>query len=219
VDVTHYGGVGNTDIVWILDCCYAHKGYWDPSTSGRIVEIISATNNTTPQTLTPPILAPPAITLTRKLRTKIAKRKHDGHQTIEIAEVTQSLRDNNPNVRPSHSLKKGVLSVRLSLSGVLTITPCTTRPFLRVVFTVHIVESMTCAESEEFDGFKPFTQTMPWSSMPSMSRIPHFSFSRARQLFTQSMLEFEASILFLRCQASTDAHSWTGRNNSSLCPP
>jgi hypothetical protein len=27
VDVTHYGGVGNTDIVWILDCCYAHKGY------------------------------------------------------------------------------------------------------------------------------------------------------------------------------------------------
>jgi hypothetical protein len=35
---------------------------------------------------------------------------------MEIAEVMQSLRDNNLKVRPSHLLKKGVSSVRLSLS-------------------------------------------------------------------------------------------------------
>lgn len=134
------------DVVYLLDCCYAHEGLRDPSPTPRVVEIIAATDEATPRAL-----SPPRNTLTGKLLGEIARQKRDGAQFIEFADLVQTLRSKERAVKkPSHHLKLGISSVCLPFSGLSRVDPCTLQPSLRAVFSVHIAEKMTRTELEQF---------------------------------------------------------------------
>lgn len=140
---TQWFSSNNADLVWILDCCYAHVTTREPNTRGRIVEVISATDDSQPLAR-----LPPHNTLTRKLRAEIARRKRDGHQFIEIADVMQSVRADSEHVHPSHCVKLGVSSVCLPFTGARPINPRNIGPSLRAVIAVTTVETITQTQCE-----------------------------------------------------------------------
>jgi hypothetical protein len=70
----------NVDVVYILDCCYAHRATRGSVDVTRVVEILAATDDETPTAM-----SPPRNTLTGKLRGEIARRKRDGYQYVEMA--------------------------------------------------------------------------------------------------------------------------------------
>ncbi|KAJ5101246.1 hypothetical protein NUU61_003468 [Penicillium alfredii] len=147
--------IADTDAVFVLDCCYSHNSHiatraFNPTT--RVVEILSASDDHTPEALTPP-----RNTLTGKLWGEIARRKRDGHHFVGLSDVMATLRENSPVVKPTHHVKLGV-SVCFSFAGVTRVNPNTISPSLRTVFSVHIAENMT---REQLDGFLTWIETLP----------------------------------------------------------
>jgi hypothetical protein len=144
--------IADTDTVFILDCCYSHAAAraLDPTT--RVVEILSASDDTTPEAL-----APPRNTLTGKLRGEIARRKRDGHHFVILADVMASIRGNSSVVKPTHHVKLGV-STCFPFTGVTLVDPNTIAPSLRVVFSVRIAEDMT---REQLERFITWIETLP----------------------------------------------------------
>lgn len=134
------------DVVFILDCCYAHHATRAASKTARIVEILAATDDNNPEAF-----APPRNTLTGKLKGEIARRKRDGHKFVEFAEVMQTLRSKHAAVKkPTHSVKLGACSVCLPFSGLTTVDPSAITPSLRAVFSVHIARNMSRDQLDEF---------------------------------------------------------------------
>lgn len=146
-----------SDVVWVLDCCYATNGKREPKTAGRIVEILSATDS---ETLNP--LTSPRSTLTGRLRDEIVTRQREGHQYVEFADLMQTIRAKSQVDRPSHSLRLGVSSVCLPLLSHSLyshpIYPQDIAPCLRAYFSVSIAERMT---KEEVDRFDQWTRCLP----------------------------------------------------------
>lgn len=143
----------NTDVVFVLDCCYSHVVTRAPISTSRTIEIISATDDTTPYALTPP-----RNTLTRKLRAEIARRKHDGHQFVRLSEVMASIRADSPTVKPTHHVKLGS-SVCLPFTGIRPHNnPDTFDPGTRTVFGVTAPENVP---KEALERFINWIQMLP----------------------------------------------------------
>lgn len=150
VEDSHFD-MGTTDVVWVLDCCYSTKQK-TPSTGGRVVEIISATDGNTPGPSTTS-----RSSLTGKLRDELIIRQSEGHQTIEFADLMQSIRAKSQVDRPTHSLRRGVSSVRLPFCGH-SVFPEFVAPCVRAVFSVRIRERMT---REQLNRFDQWTRMLP----------------------------------------------------------
>ncbi|KAE8158374.1 hypothetical protein BDV40DRAFT_307889 [Aspergillus tamarii] len=137
---------GNVDVLFVLDCCYSFMVTREASTSGRIVEIMSATASDNPRTVTPP-----ANTFTNKILGEVSRRHRDGHKYIEIANLVERLRAQGTGViSPTHCLKIGAASVCVPLTGLTTADPTTITPSLRAVFRVEIADNMTKVDVERF---------------------------------------------------------------------
>jgi hypothetical protein len=144
--------IADTDSVFVLDCCYSHVATRALNPTTRVVEILSASDDNTPEAL-----APPRNALTGKLRGEIARRKRDGHHFVTLSEVMATIRGNSSVVKPTHHVKLGV-SVCFSFTGVTRVHPNTIAPSLRVVFSVHIADNMT---REQLDRFITWIESLP----------------------------------------------------------
>jgi hypothetical protein len=144
--------IADTDAVFVLDCCYSHVATRALNPTTRVVEILSASDEHTPEALTPP-----RNTLTGKLRGEIARRKRDGHHFVILSDVMATIRGNSSVVRPTHHVKLGV-SVCFPFTGVTQINPNTIAPSLRAVFSVRIAENMT---REQLDRFVTWIEALP----------------------------------------------------------
>lgn len=150
-DVQDYD-IADTDVVFVLDCCYSHAATRALNPTTRVVEILSASDDHTPEAL-----APPRNTLTGKLRGEIARCKRDGHHFVILSDVMATIRGNSSVVKPTHHVKLGV-SVCFPFTGVTRINPNTIAPSLRAVFSVRIAENMT---REQLDRFLTWIETLP----------------------------------------------------------
>lgn len=144
--------IGDTDTVFVLDCCYSHVATRASDPRNRSVEILSASDDQTPEALTPP-----RNTLTGKLRGEIARRKHAGHRFIRLSDVMETIRANSPVVKPTYHVKLGE-STCFPFTGVTRIDPNTITPTLRAAFSVHIAENMT---REQLERFVHWIETLP----------------------------------------------------------
>lgn len=135
-----------------LDSCYSIKSKrLFTTTTSSIVEIISATDDSAPGPLIP------RSRLSGRLRDEIMIRERRGHQSVEFADLMQSIRAKSQVDHPTHSLKRGVSSVRLSLRDG-SIIPETIAPCLRAVFTIQLEEDVT---KEELALFVCWTRNLP----------------------------------------------------------
>lgn len=205
--------VANTDTVFVLDCCYAHAATRAPSTTTRVVEIISATDD-----ITPKALAPPRNTLTGKLRTEIARRKRDGHQFMELSDVMATIRADSPVVKPTHHVKLGS-SVRLLFTGVTRIDPNTIAPSLRAVFSVHIAENMT---QDQLNRLIQWINDLPSSYAMELDGVYQTNstlliFQGAYALFTN--LAGYPGINFISEVSSPNLRQYFGQEQQQQAPP
>lgn len=150
-DIDDYD-IGDTDTVWVLDCCYSHVAARALNPTNRVVEILSVGDDNTPEALTPP-----RNTLTEKVEGEIARRKRDGHRFVILSDVMATIRGNSSAVKPTHHIKLGV-SVCFPFSGVAQINPSTISPSLRAVFSVRISENMT---QEQLNKFVTWIESLP----------------------------------------------------------
>ncbi|KAJ5551462.1 hypothetical protein N7535_000588 [Penicillium sp. DV-2018c] len=144
--------IGDTDTVFVLDCCYSHVATRASNRTTRAVEILSASDDSTSEAF-----APLRNTLTGKLWGEIARRKRDGHRFVILSEVMAAIRANSPAVKPTHQVKLGV-SVCFPFTGVTRIGPSTITPSLRAVFSVRFAENMT---QEQLQRFLTWMETLP----------------------------------------------------------
>ncbi|KAJ6134505.1 hypothetical protein N7523_000827 [Penicillium sp. IBT 18751x] len=143
--------IADTDAVFVLDCCYSHVATRTSNPTSRVVEVLSASDDHTPEALTSP-----RNTLTGKLRGEIARRKRDGHRFVTLSDAMATIRENSSVVKPTHHVKLGV-SVCFSFTGVTQINPNAIAPSLRAVFSVRIAENMT---REQLDRFLTWIETL-----------------------------------------------------------
>ncbi|KAF3391762.1 hypothetical protein F1880_007431 [Penicillium rolfsii] len=136
--------IADTDAVFILDCCYSYEATRAFNPTTRAVEILSASDDQTPEAL-----APLNNTLTRKLQGEAARRKREGHHFVILADVMATIRGNSSVVKPTHHVKLGV-SVCFPFTSVTQIDPNTIAPSLRAVFSVRIAENMTRDQLDRF---------------------------------------------------------------------
>ncbi|OJJ42433.1 hypothetical protein ASPZODRAFT_137248 [Penicilliopsis zonata CBS 506.65] len=141
------------DTLFVFDCCYSFAACRAPEVSGRIVEIIGASDNT-------PLFtnSPPGNTLTAKLEGEIRFRQRQGHRYIEFADVVQTLRSRENAVKPAHTLRIGASSICLPLNGLNTINPLHIPPTHRAVFSVYISNDMS---QQELDQFAALLRSFP----------------------------------------------------------
>ncbi|KAJ5116816.1 hypothetical protein N7456_001164 [Penicillium angulare] len=137
------------DIVYIFDC---YNKYQFPHIKkigkhGRVIELLAEGKGLEN-------LDPPKTTLTRKLRDEIGRRKHLGHQFVEMADLAQTLAGRSqPNSINSvhHLIYQGTGSVCLTFNGPSSIDPASIPPSLDpLTFSVFLSESMTLAQIKEF---------------------------------------------------------------------
>lgn len=149
---------GDTDTVFVLDCCYSHVVTRKPSTMARTVEILAATDDSNPNAL-----APPHNTLTRKLQSEVARRKREGHQFVRLSDVMATIRARSPTVKPTHHIKVGS-SICLPFTGITPRphNPDTIGPPLRAVFAVDVPEN---ASQELLERITKWIRDLP----PSLS--------------------------------------------------
>ncbi|KAJ6140582.1 hypothetical protein N7470_010378 [Penicillium chermesinum] len=68
-----------------------------------MVEILSASDDSSPV-----VFIPPRNILTGKLQDKIARRKRDGHQSVILADMMATIRENSIIIKPTHQVKLGI---------------------------------------------------------------------------------------------------------------
>ncbi|GLB02561.1 hypothetical protein AtubIFM57258_003916 [Aspergillus tubingensis] len=141
----------NTDILFILDCCYAHYTTRAPKTSRNAIEILAATSS---QTVT--ARSAPNNTLTAKLTNEIARRKSANHESMEFASVFESLLTRSGTTRsgtierPTHDLLVGAASVNIPLNGHrMVVDPRTIPADCLALFSVNISRHVTHQELKE----------------------------------------------------------------------
>ncbi|KAL2808429.1 hypothetical protein BJX63DRAFT_439395 [Aspergillus granulosus] len=158
--------IEHIDVLFILDCCYGFVAYRDAETCPRIVEIISATTENDPLAF-----SPPKVTITKKLAAEITRRKRDGYQYIEIADVVATIREkHSPAKKPGHCLKLGATSICLPFTGLVRINPAHIRPSLRAVFSVHLTEDMT---PNEINQLLNWVRTLPEFASITLDGVYH----------------------------------------------
>ncbi|KAL4786085.1 hypothetical protein BJX76DRAFT_142620 [Aspergillus varians] len=136
----------NVDVLFILDCCFGFAACRAAEVSPRIVEFIAATDSSNPLAM-----SPPRNTVTNKLLGEIRRRQRDGHNHVEIADVVESLRSREAAIKkPTHCLKMGATSICLPFSGPVTVDPTHIPPALRAVFSVHLEDTMSQDEENQF---------------------------------------------------------------------
>ncbi|KAI2788897.1 hypothetical protein POX_e06921 [Penicillium oxalicum] len=150
-------GYMRTDVVFVLDCCYAHLAARDVARSTRKVEIIAASDDNTPFAL-----GPPASSVSRKLRCEIERRKRDCHECMILADAMATIRNESTVVKPSHQVKLGV-SVRLNFPGRAEVNPSNLLPRVHTLVSIHIAGLVDDKEVQDL---------VSWlESMPGMYRI------------------------------------------------
>ncbi|XRM42966.1 hypothetical protein ABZX51_006176 [Aspergillus tubingensis] len=140
-----------TDVLFILDCCYAHYTTRAPKTSRNAIEILAATSS---QTVT--ARSAPNNTLTAKLANEIARRKSANHESMESASVFESLLTRSGTTRsetierPTHDLLVGAASVNIPLNGHrMVVDPRTIPADCLALFAVNISGHVTHQELKE----------------------------------------------------------------------
>lgn len=140
------------DVLFIFDCCYSYAACRAPTVTGRVVEVIATSDDTSPQAN-----APPHNTVTGKRANEIRRRLGAGNRFIEFVDVVQALRARENAVKkPTHGLKLGTRSICLPFSG--TVNPSTIEPTVRAVFSVHISNNIS---QQELDNFVAWTRSLP----------------------------------------------------------
>jgi hypothetical protein len=134
------------DVVFVLDCCYSFLSTKAANPIGRVVEVIAAVDSSTPGAFVPG----QRVSFTGKLARQVAFLKGQNHQSIELAELVAILRAESPVRKPSHVVKVGSSSVRLYFSGVTQTQVFTGHSKLQAVFKVHIDETFTPEELQNF---------------------------------------------------------------------
>ncbi|KAJ1712735.1 hypothetical protein NYO67_5091 [Aspergillus flavus] len=132
------------DIVFIFDSCYSHVATRNMVNTERIVEVLAATSPNSPLANA----AQGRASFTGKLRNEIMYRKGQGHKSVELAELIDTLITKSPQVRPSYKLLLGVHSLRLELPGgsVSTVVPpAVVEPQYFAVFSVYVAQSLSAS--------------------------------------------------------------------------
>ncbi|PYH37405.1 uncharacterized protein BO87DRAFT_373792 [Aspergillus neoniger CBS 115656] len=179
------------DILFILDCCYAHYTTRAPKTTRNVIEILAATSS---QTVTARFA--PNNTFTAKLANEIARRKKAHHESVEFTSVFQSLLTRSSTiVRPTHALLVGAASVNIPLNGYRTVDPRTIPADYNALFAVNISRDIIKEELKELSTW--------------MRKLPSFAGLKIENIYhTQSMC------LIMRASFSvyTKLHNMQGYN-------
>lgn len=127
-------------------------------TTQRVVEVLAATDGTTPTSFTPSTHA----SFTGKLANELAARKSRGDNDVELAELMETLRSksDSPRRKPVHGLRIGYNSIRFKVQGVSAHghLPVTQSPSLQVVSAFHIAKSLT---KEQLSDFVSWMRKLP----------------------------------------------------------
>lgn len=114
--------------------------------SDRTVEVLAAIDANTPGAFIPG----QRVSFTGKLATQVAYLKGQGYQSIELAEVMASLREDSPVKKPSHKLRlehpRSVFDFPARLKPKSRMAP----PRLRAVFHINVDRSFTKDELKNF---------------------------------------------------------------------
>ncbi|KAB8204490.1 hypothetical protein BDV34DRAFT_197232 [Aspergillus parasiticus] len=132
------------DIVFIFDSCFSHVATRNMVNAERIVEVLAATSPNSPLANA----AQGRASFTGKLRNEILYRKGQGHKSVELAEIMDTLITKSPQVIPSYKLLVGVHSLRLELPGgsVSTVVPpSVVEPQYFAVFSVYVAQSLSAS--------------------------------------------------------------------------
>ncbi|PYH67548.1 uncharacterized protein BO88DRAFT_306330, partial [Aspergillus vadensis CBS 113365] len=150
-DPTKFSDYCNTDILFILDCCYSHYTTRALKTTRNVIEILAATSS---QTVT--ARSAPNNTFTAKLANEIARRKSANHESMEFASVFESLLTRSGTTRlgtierPTHDLLVGAASVNIPLNGHrMVVDPRTIPADFSALFAVNISGHVTHQELKE----------------------------------------------------------------------
>ncbi|KAN0066707.1 hypothetical protein V8E54_015177 [Elaphomyces granulatus] len=125
------------DLVFIFDCCYGHTATRTVPSLSRVVEVLAASSFDTPTANT----ANQRASLTGELANEIAFRKGRGEQSIELAEIVESLRTRMSRIKPTHGIRLGDNSLRFRFPSM--------PPSLSAVFSVHLSPSLGQAGLKE----------------------------------------------------------------------
>ncbi|OJZ90948.1 hypothetical protein ASPFODRAFT_57185 [Aspergillus luchuensis CBS 106.47] len=179
------------DVLFILDCCYAHYTTRAPKTTRNVIEILAATSS---QTVT--ARSAPNNTFTAKLANEIARRKKAHHESVEFTSVFQSLLTRpSTRVRPTHALLVGAASVNIPLNGHRMVDPRIIPADYNALFAVNISRDITKEELKELSTW--------------MRELPSFAGLKIENIYhTQSMC------LIMRASFSvyTKLHNMQGYN-------
>ncbi|KAL3480918.1 hypothetical protein BJX99DRAFT_254245 [Aspergillus californicus] len=156
------------DTLFILDCCYSHVACRAAQISPRIVEVIAATDESSPLAF-----SPLRNTVTAKFAGEIRHRQRNGDRYVEFADVVETLRARPDAVkRPSHRLKLGAVSIVLPFSGLRTVDPSRCETSLKAVFSVHIADVMTAAQ---LPRFVDWIRSLPGYASTTVDAVYHTS--------------------------------------------
>ncbi|KAE8337534.1 hypothetical protein BDV24DRAFT_154353 [Aspergillus arachidicola] len=136
------------DIVFIFDSCFSHVATRNMVNAERIVEVLAATSPNSPLANA----AQGRASFTGKLWNEIMHRKAQGHKSVELAELMDTLITKSPQVRPSYKLLIGVHSLRLELpggSGSTVVPPPVVEPQYFAVFSIPRAEAPDAANKQK----------------------------------------------------------------------
>jgi hypothetical protein len=134
------------DVVFVLDCGYSFLTTKAVIPIGRVVEVLAAVDLNTPGVFVPG----QRVSFTGKLATQVAFLKGQNHRSVELAELIAILREDSPVKKPSHTVRVGSSSVRLYFPGVMGTDVFTGHSRLQAAFKVHIDETFTPEELQNF---------------------------------------------------------------------
>ncbi|KOC14049.1 hypothetical protein AFLA70_24g004781 [Aspergillus flavus AF70] len=132
------------DIVFIFDSCFSHVATRNMVNTERIIEVLAATSPNSPLFNA----AQGRASFTGKLRNEIMYRKGQGHKSVELAELIDTLITKSPQAIPSYKLLVGVHSLRLELPGgsvSTAVPPPVIEPQYFVVFSVYVAQSLSAS--------------------------------------------------------------------------
>ncbi|RAQ40595.1 hypothetical protein AFGD_008978 [Aspergillus flavus] len=132
------------DIVFIFDSCFSHVATRNMVNTERIVEVLAATSPNSPLANA----AQGRASFTGKLWNEIMYRKVQGHKSVELAELMDTLITKSPQVILSYKLLVGVHSLRLELPGgsvSTAVPPPVIEPQYFAVFSVYVAQSLSAS--------------------------------------------------------------------------
>jgi hypothetical protein len=198
------------DVVVIFDCCYSFLAARNTNSQSRIVEMLSAGDESDPVAFA----AGTKNSFTSKLLIEIRSRSQRGDKLVEMADVIDKLQQSSPVKKPGYAALLGIGSITLPLNTTTTAampnpTPPKRVPGLLATFSVHVSKTFSKHELKDL---------VQW--LEKMPKVKSAGLKLESVKTTNSMLFiFESSRLcFLRicglpgvnliCENQPDDFSW-----------